>query len=195
MDNDGELQVGDPQASGFQSTGHSARRQLLVQAGLPLLAGVILLVLSSVIHASNQSSYVQQHGVRRTAVIESVHNTTQGSGQGYWTGTGSNRHWVPPNASQSAEVIVRLASPAGGRTQTTVHVPNYEDAAPGTALTVLVDPQDPGYAELPGSPRTAPFITTALQDAGGVLLVFAVLAAVRVVRARRREARGAAVRS
>ena len=48
----------------------------------------------------------------------------------------------------------------GGQAQTTVHVPNRETDGPGDTLTVLVDPDNPGYAELPGSPSTPAALLT-----------------------------------
>jgi len=49
-------------------------------------------------------------------------------------------------------MLVRLPHPVGGQAQTTVHVPDKVSYRSGDAVTVLVDPQGPGYAELPGRP-------------------------------------------
>jgi hypothetical protein len=60
-----------------------------------------------------------------------------------------------------------------GATTTTVSYPNRTHLAAGDSATVLVDPQQLGYAELPGHPNT-----TAGQWALGFALavVFALLA-------------------
>jgi len=85
-------------------------------------------------HANGvRSAYTQAHGVRQTAQVISED-----------IGSGRNR---------TSTLAVRLGVPVDGDNTTTVHVadaaPTY---SPGASVTVLVDPQDPGYAELPGSP-------------------------------------------
>lgn len=162
-------------------------------AGIPLVIGVVFLVIAPILRAqADHSSFVQAHGSRHAAVILSVNNiaSTSSSGSG-----------KPQHTSWTAEVTARLTGPGSGQGQTVVYVPYFDSDGPGTALTVLVDPHDPGYAELPGVPAhtaMAPAIFTAV---GWLLVVIAVVGAGIVVRfwrrsvRRRREAGAALVTS
>lgn len=49
----------------------------------------------------------------------------------------------------SADVGVRLAQPVAGQATTIAHVPGLVSLSRGATVRVLVDSQDPGYAELP----------------------------------------------
>ena len=49
---------------------------------------------------------------------------------------------------------MQLAEPFQGNSTTVVHYPAFSDLDPGQVVHVLVDPRQPGYAELPGSPDT-----------------------------------------
>lgn len=169
------------QTSGFRVGGRLA---VALAAGIPLLIGVIFLAVSFGIRSSAaKSSYVQDHGVRRTAVIQSVNNIE--SADTHWVGSGSSRH-QQTTTSWTAEVLVRLTAPVDGKTQTTVHVPNRESDGPGTTLTVLVDPRDPGYAELPGSPSTPVILPVIFLIVGSALIVIGIVAGALVARALRR---------
>jgi len=75
----------------------------------------------------DRSAYTQAHGLMRSGIVTSVAN--QGHG--------------------GADVGVRLTEPVAGHATTTAHVPAKVSLSPGAAVQVLVDPQDPGYAELP----------------------------------------------
>jgi hypothetical protein len=116
-------------------------------AGLVLLASAVLLF--NILTAGNanaaKSAYTQAHGVRETATVAQVHNSVVESCSG---GAGDcSDTW-------SAVVLVRLPQPVVGRVGTTVQVPYKVSYQPGDTVTVLVDPQSPGYAELPGVPMT-----------------------------------------
>jgi hypothetical protein len=52
----------------------------------------------------------------------------------------------------SALITVTLAPPVGGHSTTIVHDPRGSNLIRGEGLQILVDPQQPGYAELPGQP-------------------------------------------
>ena len=170
----------------FQASGFRVGRRLIVvlAAGIPLFIGVIFVVVSFGVRSqAAKSSYVQDHGVQRTAVILSVNNIESTDTE--WVGTGSSRH-QETTTSWTAEVVVRLAAPVGGQTQTTVHVPNRESDGPGTTLTVLVDPKEPGYAELPGSPSIPPILPTIFLIVGSALIVIGIAAGTLVARLWRR---------
>jgi hypothetical protein len=86
-----------------------------------------------------RSSYTQAHGVQDNATVAAVDNTeVTGSRNGPGT-------WL-------AQVTVDLDQPVDGVNTSVVHVPYKDRYAEGDTITVLVDPRDPGYAELPGSP-------------------------------------------
>ncbi len=78
----------------------------------------------------NKSGYTQAHGLPRSGTVTSV----------------TNRDGRDP----SADVGVRLEEPVNGQAVTTAHLPSLTPMKPGTAVAVLVDPKDPGYAEFPG---------------------------------------------
>lgn len=98
---------------------------------------------------AQRSSYVQTHGVSDVAAVTAVHN---------------DEHCSRGGCSYTAAIDVTLAAPVQGVSRTTVHFDGYSDLQAGEPLTVVVDPQQPGYAELPGSPfkRTYSWIIYAL---------------------------------
>jgi hypothetical protein len=84
------------------------------------------------------SSYVQHDGVHRTGGIVRVRNIEhQDTRGGPW---------------YSSLITVTLAPPIDGHSSTVVHDPNGSNLIVGEGLEILVDPQQPGYAELPGEP-------------------------------------------
>ena len=80
------------------------------------------------------SNYTQHHGTLDSGTISNVSNT--------WSG----RSW-------SAAVQITLDRPVDGATSTTVTIGGAVSSPDGTRVTVLVDPQDPAYAEYPGRPE------------------------------------------
>jgi hypothetical protein len=85
-----------------------------------------------------RSSYTQAHGVRQTVRVISE-RTSPGD---------------DPKHPTSA-LAVRLNRPVNGHDTTTVHIQGAPAYSPGAPVTVVVDPQDPGYAELPGGPYSS----------------------------------------
>ncbi len=101
-------------------------------------AGTIGLLVGAISSYSQgvRSGYVQDHGTRANAIVESVDNTQHcGRGGCYYT----------------AAIQVTLSPPVDGARATVVHYPGYSDLIANEPVTVLVDPQQPGYAEFPGS--------------------------------------------
>jgi hypothetical protein len=95
-----------------------------------------LIVISVFEHGdAARTSYTQAHGVRRAARVISED-----------AGTGKD---------PTSTVAVRLSGPVNGHDTTTVHIQGAPTYSPGVPVTVVVDPQDPGYAELPGAPYTS----------------------------------------
>jgi hypothetical protein len=100
---------------------------------LPLGLGIPMIVFSVSEHGdAARTSYTQAHGVRRAARVISED-----------IGTGKN---------PTSTAVVRLSGPVSGHDTTTVHIQGAPAYSPGAPVTVVVDPQDPGYAELPGAP-------------------------------------------
>lgn len=79
-----------------------------------------------------RTSYTQAHGVRLAAQVISE---DAGSGK-----------------DPTSTLTVRLSEPVNGHDTTTVHITGAPVYAQGAPVTVVVDPQDPEYAELPGAP-------------------------------------------
>jgi hypothetical protein len=80
------------------------------------------------------SAYVQARGVRDTGTVLTISTTTD------------------DNGASDTQAVVRLHTPVGGQDVTTANLSNVTNAGEGSTVTVLVDPQDPGYAEFPGKP-------------------------------------------
>lgn len=161
----------------------------LVAMLIVLFIGVVFIILSFALRSpAALSSFVQAHGVRREAVILSVDNIAHKSTT--TTGSGSSKHTVT-STTYTAEVLASLADPVGGQARTTVHVPRYETDGPDDTLTVLVDPSDPSYAELPGSPSTPAVLPTIFLVVGAVLAVVAITGSALIARSWRRNGRPA----
>ena len=181
---------------------HSRRRPGVIRGGrvrghaaglgamlILLFIGVVFVILSFALRSpAALSSFVQAHGVRREAVILSVDNIAHKSTT--TTGSGSSKHTVT-STTYTAEVLASLADPVGGQARTTVRVPRHETDGPGDTLTVLVDPNDPGYAELPGSPSTPAVLPTVFLVVGTVLTVVAITGSALIAHSWRRSNRRA----
>ena len=114
-----------------------------------------------------QSSYVQAHGVRDSASVVSVDNIEH-----------TSKHFT----TYEALVTVQLQQPVNGATNSVVHVPDRDNSLPGDEITVLVDPRQPGYSELPGSPSTTTENWVVALVLAVVVLAFAVFVTRRAVR-------------
>lgn len=146
-------------------------------AVVPAIAvGLVLEIVFGAL-AAGKSAETQGHGVSRTATVLSM-TANEPAGK---------------DAGSATETLdVRLDSPVGGRSATTVHVPGDSDwYANDATVQILVDPQDAGYAELPGQP-----LTTSAVPWGNVipLLVALILAGSMIPRARKRLRAMAALR-
>ncbi len=123
------------------------RRRVIRRAGAIWISGLFLLgfvvalvlILTGGSAAAGRSAYTQAHGVREAAAV-------------IWARNMSFRSGSSGSTSWDADMLVRLPHPVGGQAQTTVHVPDKVYYRPGDTVTVLVDAQGPGYAELPGRP-------------------------------------------
>lgn len=106
--------------------------------GLWTAATVILAVTAVSLHSQgNRSSFVQAHGAPRSATVTRVDNI---------------EHHGKYSAWYTAEIYATFLPPVDGRAITEVYVPKQVDYSLGQQVPVLVDPRQPGYAELPGTP-------------------------------------------
>jgi hypothetical protein len=101
----------------------------LICAAIVLTAGVFIARA-----AANQSSFVQRHGLAATATVQ----------------------WVDENpvcgratCSYAATLGGTLDPTVRGIASTIIHYPGYSDLVVGQTISVLVDPDQLGYAELP----------------------------------------------
>lgn len=103
-----------------------------------------------IFHADyERSNYTQASGIPQTATVIS---------ENVGTGKGAETH-----------VTVRLDPPVGGRDVSVVNVAGAHLYQPGDQISILVDPQDPSYSELPGLPDDTSL--EALVGCATVLLV------------------------
>lgn len=119
---------------------------VLFLAAIVTAAGVGLVIF----HADyERSNYTQASGIPQTATVIS---------ENVGTGKGAETH-----------VTVRLDPPVGGRDVSVVSIAGAHVYKPGDRISVLVDPQDPSYSELPGLPDDTSL--EALVGCATVLLV------------------------
>lgn len=117
------------------------------------------------------SAYTQSSGVRENAVVRNVsvrtevHCGTPTSGRRGYGNSGNC------SMSYDARIAVALSRPVGGQTASVVHVAQNVAYSKGQPLSVLVDPQEPGYAELPGVPYVTQTTVLVFEILGGVFLV------------------------
>jgi hypothetical protein len=109
--------------------------------GFMTLIGAALLVYFTVMavqsHAdADRSFYVQRHGVPDVAITQQVQNIAH---QGKTT-------------SYTFQITVALGHTSVGDGTAVVYGNGQTSAEPGMAVSVLVDPRQPDYAELPGNP-------------------------------------------
>jgi hypothetical protein len=101
---------------------------LLTLVLIALVVSVVVLV--NGFASARQSAYTQAHGAPRAATVIDV---IRGG----------------PKASRE-DVDVSLADPVDGQQSVTVLVPGRQPFPVGAGVRVLIDPQEPGYAELAG---------------------------------------------
>lgn len=139
-------------------------------------AGLFLVVIS----AGLAYDAVQE----QAAVVRSCY--TQASGVSLITTVaGVDNHYT--KSGGYAYVTVDLRVPVGGRVSTVVNVPHTVSYATGQSLVALVDPKDPGYAELPGAPDDPHGDTPVLGAAALGAFALGVVGVVRGLRIRARE--------
>ena len=122
-----------------------------------------------------QSGYTQSSGLTDQASVLRVSNS-QDTSCGRYTCT----------TTDTAQVAATLSQPVGGRSATVISIPDNVSYTVGQAIGVLVDPRDPGYAELPGRPYSTDSAAYGLSAGAALAIVAGAAAVVRAVRLRRR---------
>jgi hypothetical protein len=84
-----------------------------------------------------RSSYVQRHGILTAGTVTSVFQ---------------HEHCGRGGCTHTADIFVALANQAAGDSRADVHYPAYSYLDQGMTVSVLVDPKERAYAELPGHP-------------------------------------------
>jgi hypothetical protein len=90
----------------------------------------------------SRSGFVQSHGIRSRGTVLAVHNHQYC--QALAGGAGKSA-CIP-----RADIQVKLSAPVAGVRTTVAYYPYLSFLRRGQVVTVLVDPREPGYAELPG---------------------------------------------
>jgi hypothetical protein len=147
-------------------------------AGIAIIIGAIvaLATLAAGLHSQAvRSSYTQHHGLVRNAAVEAVHPVSHDTSHDSWT---------------TYDYDVALAVPAGTVTRTVAHDPTRDSQRfdRGDTISVLVDPQQTDYAELPGIPVESSWWFAAPLTLAVVFLALAVLITAEEIRHRRRSA-------
>ncbi|HXL94849.1 MAG TPA: DUF3592 domain-containing protein [Streptosporangiaceae bacterium] len=127
------------QGSGSGRRGLHAPGAVAFQA-LLFLGITIFLIVSTLqsYSGAQQSSYTQAHGVSETAVADNVQVITNRGSHG--------------SVSYTSDITVTVQHPIVGNGSATVYSQGGTSVTQGSTLTVLVDPRQPSYAEIPGSP-------------------------------------------
>jgi hypothetical protein len=113
----------------------------------PIVPAIFTLVLTGIAIASvvsafqlhgqsDVSAYTQSSGVRRGALVFTVHNIEHQDRSSTW---------------YTAEISAVLAQPVAGRVATTIYVPYGVSVRTGQLVQVLVDAKQPGHSEFPGA--------------------------------------------
>jgi hypothetical protein len=144
--------------------------------GIVIIIGAVvtLAAVAFQLHAQAAlSSYTQQHGLARRATVEGVHPVSHDTSHDSWT---------------TYDYDVALAVPAGPASRTIAHDPtrDFQRFSQGDKISVLVDPRQPGYAELPGKPVESSWWFTVPLTLAAVFLAPVALIAIEEVRHRRR---------
>ena len=149
-------------------------------AGIVIIvgAGVTLTVVAFQLHSQAAlSSYTQRHGLARSATVEAVRPVNHGTSHDSWT---------------TYDYDVALAVPAGPASRTVAHDParDFQRFSQDAKISVLVDPRQPGYAELPGIPVESSWWFAVPLTLTVIFLAPAVLITVEEIRHRRRRSAG-----
>lgn len=121
-----------------RDTPHSALTATII---FGCLAGLMVVVAIGGFVDAARSDRVQHHGIPAPAFVTDVTST-------YHSGSRGSPGYTTYN------LVVHLSRPVDGHQQYTIDTPEESPpAADGVAVSILVDPSDPSYAELAGEPN------------------------------------------
>jgi hypothetical protein len=146
---------------------------LLPVVGAIITAAFVFMSTAAIVNHSydDRSAYVQAHGLSRSAVVDRVRNTAT-------TDKGGTRY--------TATLNVTVKPPSGSDRNAVVYDPERAQVKPGSTVTVLLDPQQPAYGELPGHPDNQgwilPVILSIVAFWLGVMAVYFWLAFIARIR-------------
>jgi hypothetical protein len=86
---------------------------------------------------ADRSAYTQAHGVTESAIADNVQNIA---------------HHSKNSTTYTNQIAITVQHPSIGNGNATVYGQGTTSVQSGDTITVLVDPRQPGYAEIPGSP-------------------------------------------
>ena len=169
-----------PSAVRRASARHPRNSPVTRIAGIVIIigAGVLLTVIAFQLHSQAAlSAYTQQHGLARHATVEGVHPVSHDTSHDSWT---------------TYDYDVALAVPAGPASRTVAHDPtrDFQRFSQGDKISVLVDPRQPGYAELPGIPVESSWWFIVPSALAAIFLLPTVLIAIEEIRHRRPRSAG-----
>ena len=169
-----------PSAVHLASVRHPRNSPVTRIAGIVIIigAGVTLTAVAFQLHSQAAlSSYTQRHGLARSATVEAVRPVNHGTSHDAWT---------------TYDYDVALTAAAGPASRTVAHDParDFQRFSPGDKISVLVDPRQPGYAELPGIPVESSWWFAVPLTLTVIFLAPAVLITVEEIRHRRRRSAG-----
>ena len=121
--------------------------------------------------AASKSSYTQSNGTQDSATVDNVSNYSS-------TGRGGTTYW--------ASIAATLGRPVDGQWTTVVNIPNNVNYHTGQAISILVDPADPSYSELPGQPDATDSTTAGAAIGSAVALLAGIASVVNSFRMRAR---------
>lgn len=133
-----------------------------------LIFGVVGLATQS---AATVSAYTQSHGVREHVTVKgvAVHTERHCTSQ---TRSRTTEYHQDCWTSYDSDVTVALPRAVGGRGTSVFSSDDDGSEYPqGTAVTVLVDPRQPGHAEIPGQPDATRTLALVFEIVGASLLV------------------------
>jgi Protein of unknown function (DUF3592) len=148
-----------------------------------LITGVVFLIFTGVavfgavvaFSGAARSSYTQSNGVADDATVVNVSNVQD---------TSCARSSC--STTYTAQVTTTLSQPVSGDDATTINIPNNVSYTVGQVVPVLVDPQDPAYAELPGLPYATEGAAILIVLGGVFCLAIGALCTSSAVRMHRR---------
>jgi hypothetical protein len=165
----------DTQVASVEPSRAPRPRRTYAPVALSILTGVfalwaIGLIIGTLIAISqaSRSTYVQNHGIRTLGTVTFVNDVQHCNSNG-------------TSCYYTAQISVTLHPPVDGASSTTVNAPFSSSLNAGDTVTVLVDPHDLGYAELPGSPYVTTTQWIVLGAVAVLLIVLALLSAIGLI--------------